>query len=247
MIKEFGSYLLFLRAMFSNPIPWRMFLSRFFKECLHIGIDSLFIVCIISIFMGGATCIQLSSQLKIPLIGKGFIGIAVRNMTISELAPTVIGVVFAGKIASSIASELGSMRISEQIDALEMMGVNSANYLVLPKIIATVCMYPLLVIIAMFLSIYGGFLACKFLISNSTDAYISGLRNDFDFYEVEVALYKSLVYGFLIASIASFQGFHTRGGALDVGQASTKAVTNSCIAILTADLFLVYALLSHRI
>jgi len=117
----------------------------------------------------------------------------------------------------------------------------------LPKIIATVCMYPLLVIIAMFLSIYGGFLACKFLISNSTDAYISGLRNDFDFYEVEVALYKSLVYGFLIASIASFQGFHTRGGALDVGQASTKAVTNSCIAILTADLFLVYALLSHRI
>ena len=247
MIREFGAYLLFLRAMFANPVPWRMFLARVFKECLQIGIDSLFIVCIISIFMGGASCIQLSSQLKSPFIGKDFIGLAVRNMTISELAPTVIGIVFAGKVGSSIASELGSMRISEQIDALEMMGVNSSNYLVFPKIIATVCMYPLLVIIAIFLSIYGGFLTCKFLTSTSGAAYIHGLRNAFEFYDVQVALYKGVAYGFLVSSIAAFQGFNTRGGALDVGQSSTKAVTNSCIAILIADLFLVYVCFSHRI
>jgi phospholipid/cholesterol/gamma-HCH transport system permease protein len=247
MVKELGSYLLFLRAMFGNPVPWRMFLARVSKECLQVGIDSLFIVCIISIFMGGATCIQLASQLKSPFIGKEFIGLAVRNMTVSELAPTVIGIVFTGKIGSSMASELGSMRISEQIDALEIMGVNANSYLVFPKIIATVCMYPLLVIIAIFLSIYGGFLSCKFLTSVPPQSYINGLRNAFEFYDIQVALYKALVYGFIISSIACYKGFNTRGGALDVGQASTNAVTNSCIAILVADLFLVYILLGHRI
>lgn len=246
MVKELGEYLLFLRAMFGNPVPSRMFLSRISKECIQVGIDSLFIICIISIFIGGATCIQLASQLQSPFIGKSFIGIAVRNMTISELAPTVIGIVFTGKIGSSMASELGSMRISEQIDALEIMGVNANNYLVLPKIIATVFMYPLLVIIAMFLSIYGGFLACKYLTSIPPQAYIDGLRNSFDAYSVHIALYKSLAYGFIISSIACYKGFNTRGGALDVGKSSTDAVTNSCIAILIADLFLVYILLGHR-
>ncbi|MCT4697455.1 MAG: ABC transporter permease [Candidatus Cardinium sp.] len=247
MIKAFGAYLLFLRAMFGNPIPYRMFLARVSKECIQIGVDSLFIVCIISIFMGGATCIQLASQLKNPLITKDFIGVAVRNMTVSELAPTVIGIVFTGNIGSSIASELGSMRISEQIDALEIMGVNANNYLVLPKIIATVLMYPLLVIIAIFLSIYGGFLSCKWLTSIPPQAYINGLRNAFDAYDVHVALYKSLVYAFIISSIACYKGFFTKGGALDVGKSSTNAVTSSCIAILIADLFLVYVLLGHRI
>ncbi|WP_339044440.1 ABC transporter permease [Cardinium endosymbiont of Tipula unca] len=245
MVKALGEYLLFLRAMFGNTVPFRMFLSRISKECIQVGIDSLFIVCIISIFIGGATCIQLASQLQSPFIGKSFIGVAVRNMTISELAPTVIGIVFTGKIGSSMASELGSMRISEQIDALEIMGVNANNYLVLPKIIATVFMYPLLVIIAMFLSIYGGFLACKYLTSVPSQAYIDGLRNAFDSYSVHIALYKSLAYGFIISSIACYKGFTTRGGALDVGKSSTDAVTNSCIAILIADLFLVYVLLGH--
>ncbi|TDG94367.1 MlaE family ABC transporter permease [Cardinium endosymbiont of Culicoides punctatus] len=247
MIKELGEYLLFLRAMFGNVVPLRMFWSQVVKECLQVGIDSLFIICIISIFIGGATCIQLASQLKSPFISKSFIGVAVRNMTISELAPTVIGIVFTGKIGSSMASELGSMRISEQIDALEIMGVNTHNYLVLPKIIATVCMYPLLVIIAMFLSIYGGFLACKYLTHLPPQAYIDGLRNTFDPFSVDIALYKSVVYGFIVSSIACYKGFTTRGGALDVGKSSTNAVTSSCIAILVADLFLVYVLLGHHI
>lgn len=242
-----GKYLAFLRAMFGNPVPYRMFLGRVTKECMQVGVDSFFIVCIISIFMGGATCIQLASQLKSPFITKDFIGVAVRNMTVSELAPTVIGIVFTGKIGSSMASELGSMRISEQIDALEIMGVNANNYLVLPKIVATVLMYPFLVIIAMFLSIYGGFCACKWLTSIPPQAYINGLRNAFNPYDIHVSLYKSLVYGFIISSIACYKGFFTRGGSLDVGKSSTNAVTNSCIAILIADLFLVYLLLGHRI
>jgi phospholipid/cholesterol/gamma-HCH transport system permease protein len=247
MVKELGEYLLFLAAMFENPVPFRMFLSRVSKECMQVGVDSLFIVCVISIFMGGATCIQLVSQLDNPLLEKSFIGLAVRNMTVSELAPTVIGIVFAGKIGSSMASELGSMRISEQIDALEIMGVNANNYLVLPKILASVFMYPLLIIIAMFLSIYGGFLTCKFLTSVPPQAYIEGLRKMFDPYVIHVALYKALVYGWLTSSIACYKGSHTRGGALNVGKSSTDAVTNSCIAILIADVLLVYVLLGSGI
>lgn len=247
MVKEFGEYLLFLRAMFGNSVPYRMFFSRVAQECVQVGVDSLFVICIISIFIGGATYIQLASQLKNPLISNAFIGVAVRNMTISELAPTVIGIVFTGKIGSSMASELGSMRISEQIDALNIMGVNAHNYLVLPKIIATMFMYPLLVIIAMFLSIYGGFLTCKFVTPEITQAYIDGLRQSFDVYDVHISLYKSLAYGFIISSFACYKGFTTRGGALDVGKSSTDAVTNICIGILVADLFLVYVFLGHRI
>lgn len=248
MIKLFGAYLLFLRSMFGNVVPWRLLLSQISKECLHIGVESLAIVSIISIFMGGATCVQLAAQMKGSLfMPKFFIGLAVRNMTISELAPTVIGIVFTGKIGSSMASELGSMRISEQIDALEIMGVNASNYLALPKIIATLLMYPLLVIIAMFLSIYGGFLACQALTTISPQAYVTGLRNTFDAYSVYIALYKSVAYGFITASIACYKGFTTRGGALDVGRSSTDAVTSSCIAILVADLLLVYGLLGHGI
>lgn len=245
MIKKFKSYILFLQSMFTNPIPWRIFLDQTLKECIKIGIDSLLIVAIISIFIGGATCIQLASQITNPLIGKEFIGIAIRNMTISELSPTVIGIVFAGKVGSSMASELGSMRISEQIDALEIMGLNAKNYLVLPKIIASICMYPLLVIISMFLSIYGGFIACKFLLSIPSQAYIQGLRYDVQFYSIQVALYKAIIYGFLIASISCYKGFHTQGGALGVGKASTQAVTYSCIALLITDLLLVYVLFNN--
>ncbi|AWN81372.1 MlaE family ABC transporter permease [Candidatus Cardinium hertigii] len=247
MVKELKAYLLFLRAMFGNAVPYRMFLARLTKECIQIGVDSVGIVCIISIFMGSATFVQLASQMTNPFMPKSIIGLAVRNMTVSELAPTVIGIVFTGKISSSIASELGSMRISEQIDALEIMGINTKNYLALPKIIATVCMFPLLVIIAMFLSIYGGYLACTWLTTFSPKAYLDGLRQAFDVYDVHVALYKSLVYGFMLSSLACYKGFTTRGGALDVGQASTDAVTNSCLAILIADLFLVYGLLGNRV
>jgi phospholipid/cholesterol/gamma-HCH transport system permease protein len=245
MIEEFGEYLIFLRAMFGNVVPYRMFLDRVCKECLKVGVESFFIVCIISVFIGGATCIQLAAQMNNALMAKSFIGVAVRNMTISELAPTIIGIVFAGKIGSSMASELGSMRISEQIDALEIMGVNANNYLVFPKIIATVCMYPLLVITSIFLSICGGFIACKFLTSIPAQYYIDGLRQMFRVYDVHIALYKSLTYGFIVSSIACYKGFTTKGGSLGVGQASTEAVTNSCIAILISDLFLVYALLGN--
>ena len=171
------------------------------------------------------------------------IGYAVREMTILESAPTVTALVFAGRVGSSMAGQLGSMRITEQIDALEIMGINTSSYLVLPKILASIFTYPLLVIISAFLAIYSGLLTAKFVVCISSEDYIYGLRYGFDPYSVYFALYKSLVYAFLIASVASYRGFYISGGALELGKATTRAVTESCIAILLADYVLTQMLL----
>jgi phospholipid/cholesterol/gamma-HCH transport system permease protein len=159
----------------------------------------------------------------------------VREMTILELAPTITSIVLAGKVGSNIAGGLGTMRITEQIDALEVMGINSASYLVLPKIIAALLMFPLLVIVAMTLSILGGYIAGTFSGALSAQEYIEGLRSEFIPYNIVFALIKSFVFAFLISSISSYLGYHTKGGALEVGAASTSAVTNSIIAVLIAD------------
>ena len=195
--------------------------------------------------MGAITTMQTALQFTIPDSFKYMIGLSVRNMTILELAPTVIGVIFAGKVSSNIASELGAMRISEQIDALEIMGINAANYLVLPKVIATLLMYPLLVIIAIALALYGAFLTCLLLpsINLTPEMYIAGLQFDFEMYILYTAIYKALTFAFIISSVACYKGFYTFGGALEVGKASTSAVTTSCIAILIAECFLAKLLL----
>ena len=164
-------------------------------------------------------------------------------MTVQELAPTVIAIVFAGKVGSSISSGLGTMRITEQIDALEVMGVNSASYLVLPKVIASIIMYPLLVILAMFLSIYGGYIAGTLTNIITEQEYIYGIRLDFNPYTIKFAMIKSVAFAFLISSISAYKGYFTKGGALEVGIASTSAVTNSCIAVLLADYLLAQLLL----
>ncbi len=205
---------------------------------MQIGINSIKIVAIISFFIGAVTAVQTAYNLVSPLIPKYMIGILVRDMTILELAPTIIGIVFAGKVGSSIAGGLGTMRITEQIDALEVMGINSASYLVLPKILAGVIMYPLLVILAMFLSISGGYLAGMLANLLTPGEYIYGIRFEFVEFNVYFALIKAFVFAFLVTSISAFKGYYTRGGALEVGKASTNAVTDSCIAILIADYLL---------
>lgn len=239
---DIKSYFLFLHSMFTKPVSWKMFWRQVIGECVQVGVDSLFIVTIISIFMGGASYIQLDAQVTNPFVSKSFVSFGVRNMIISELSPTVIGIVFAGKVGASIASELGTMRISEQIDALEIMGINPNNYLVLPKIIATMFMYPFLVIISIFLALYGGFLVCKFLMFEDPQVYIHGIRNDFQFHSIVVAIYKSIIFAFFISSISCFKGLKTECDASSIGRASTKAVTASFIAILITDLLLVYML-----
>lgn len=242
-MKSLGKYFLFLGSLFTNREAFRTYVALTLDESIIIGINSIVIVVIVSTFMGAVTAVQTAYNLVSPLIANYVISLIVRDMTVLELAPTITAIVFAGKVGSNIAGGLGTMRITEQIDALEVMGINSASYLVLPKIIATVIVYPMLVVISGFLSIYGGYLAGILTGVITETEYIYGIRADFNPYTVTFALIKSVFFAFLIASISSYKGFYTKGGALEVGKASTSAVTNSCIAILTADFLLAQLLL----
>ncbi len=226
-----------------NRESFKTYVRLVIDESILVGVGSIFIVAIVSTFMGAVTAVQTAYNLVSPLIQDYIIGTLVRDMTVQELAPTVISLVFAGKVGSSISSGLGTMRITEQIDALEVMGINSASYLVLPKIVAAIIMYPLLVILAMFLSIYGGYLAGTLTNVITEQEYIYGIRLDFNPYTIQFAMIKSVVFAFLISSISAYKGYYTKGGALEVGIASTSAVTNSCIAILLADYLLAALLL----
>ena len=242
-MQQLGQYILFLGQLFTNREAFKIYINRIFDEAVSIGVGSVFIVSIVSTFIGAVTAVQTAYNLIAPYIPKTVIGLLVRDTTILELAPTIMAIVLAGKVGSNIASELGTMRITEQIDALEVMGVNSASYLVLPKIIAFIFTYPMLVILAAFLSMLGGYIAGVLTDSVTPAQYITGLRQDFVEFNVTFAMIKSVVFAFLISSISSFKGYYTHGGALEVGQSSTAAVTNSCIAILLADYLLAQLLL----
>lgn len=229
---------MFMGSLFVKRESFKTYVKLVIDESMTIGVGSILIVVIISTFIGAVTAVQTAYNLISPLIPNHIISLIVRDMTLLELAPTITALVFAGKVGSSIAGELGTMRITEQIDALEVMGINASSYLVLPKIIASILMYPLLVILAGFLSILGGYLAGTLTNVITPEEYVYGIRLDFIEYNIIFALVKSVVFAFLVASISSYKGFYTRGGALEVGLASTSAVTNSCIAILLADYLL---------
>jgi phospholipid/cholesterol/gamma-HCH transport system permease protein len=243
MVTTFGKFLLFLQSMLTRKERVAVLWKRVIDEATLIGVDSIFIVSIVSAFIGAVTCVQIAYNLTNPLIPKSTIGFMVREMTILELAPTITSIVLAGKVGSSIAGGLGTMRITEQIDALEVMGINSASYLVLPRILGALITFPLLVILAMGLSILGGYLAGTLSGAMTGQEYVEGIRDTFIPYNIVFALIKSVVFAFLVSSISSYKGFYTRGGALEVGAASTNAVTNSIIAILLADYVLAQTLL----
>lgn len=242
-MKSIGKYFIFMGSLFTNRESFSTYVKLVFEESMQIGIKSITIVAIVSTFIGAVTAVQTAYNLVSPLIADYVIGLIVRDMTLLELAPTITAIVFAGKVGSNIAGGLGTMRITEQIDALEVMGINPASYLVLPKVVASMIMYPLLVIIAAFLSIYGGFLAGTLSGVITGEEYIYGIRADFNEFTITFMMIKSVVFAFLVASISSYKGFYTKGGALEVGIASTSAVTNSCIAILLADYLLAQLLL----
>jgi phospholipid/cholesterol/gamma-HCH transport system permease protein len=242
-MKIIGRYFLFLLSLIVKRESFNTYVRLIIGECIKVGIDSIFIVAIISTFIGAVTAVQTAYNIVSPLIPNYVVSLVVRDMTLLELAPTITAIVFAGKVGSNIAGELGTMRISEQIDALEVMGINSSSFLVLPKIIACLIMYPLLVILAGFLGIVGGYIAATLTGAMTPDEYIYGIRADFIEYNVTFALIKSIVFAFLISTISAFTGYFTQGGALEVGRASTKAVTTSCIAILSADYLLAQLLL----
>ncbi len=242
-MRKLGEYILFLSALFKNPESFRTYRKLILDECILVGINSIVLVAIVSVFMGAVSTLQTAYNLVNPLIPDNVIGLVVRDLTILELAPTITGIIFAGKVGSSIAGNLGTMRITEQIDALEVMGINSVSYLVLPKIVATLLMYPFLVILAGTLAISGGFLAAKFGGVLAPADYFIGLKLEFNEFSVYFALIKSVVFAFLVSSISAYMGFFTKGGALEVGQSSTRAVTVSCIAILLSDFVLAQLLL----
>lgn len=237
-MKTFGKFLLFISSLFSRGESFRILFNRTIDEAILIGINSIFIVAIVSTFIGAVTCVQIAYNLTNALIPRSTIGFMVREMTILELAPTITSIVLAGKVGSNIAGGLGTMKITDQVDALEVMGINSASYLVLPKIIASIIMFPLLVIVAMALSIGGGYIAGTFTGALTAQEYIEGIRDEFVPFNIVFSLIKSVVFAFLISSISSFEGYYTKGGALEVGASSTNAVTKSIIAVLIADFIL---------
>lgn len=237
-MSKLGKYLIFLSKLFTNPEKFRVYWALLMQECKDIGINSMLIVTIVASFLGAVTCVQTAANMDNPFVPNYIISLIVRDSTILELGPTITCVVLAGKIGSNIASQLGTMRISEQIDALEVMGINSSSYLVLPKMIAAMLTFPMLVTMACFLGIYGGYLAGWLTGAVTQQEYIYGLQFAFKPNYVLFALIKSVVFGFLVVTIAAFQGFYTKGGAYEVGKASTAAVTNACIAILIADYLL---------
>jgi phospholipid/cholesterol/gamma-HCH transport system permease protein len=238
IFSDIGRYLLMLKGMFSRPENGKMYWKEFIHQCTEIGFGSLGIVAIISVFIGAVSTIQTAYQLVSPLIPASTIAQIVRDTVILEFAPTLVCIVLAGVAGSRIASELGNMRVSEQIDALEIMGINTKTYLILPKIGAAVIMIPLLVVIAMVLGIWGGRLAGTASGIISGNVFDKGLLEFFVPYNVFFALTKAYVFAFIISSIPAFYGYYVKGGALEIGRASTKAVVVSCILILFADYIL---------
>ena len=237
-MREFGSYVLFLQSLIVRRETFATYYKLTLEEAILIGIKSARLIALVSTFMGAVTTVQIAGNLVSPFVPRFVISQVVREMTVLELAPTIIAIIYAGKVGSSMAGGLGTMRITEQIDALEVMGINSASYLVLPKIIASLMMYPCLVIISGVCALVGGYLVGTFTGIITPAEYIQGVRYSFNPSMIGFALTKSFVFAFLIASISSFKGYFTHGGALEVGISTTAAVTNSVIAVLLADYFL---------
>ncbi|MCD8529213.1 MAG: ABC transporter permease [Chitinophagales bacterium] len=243
-LSDIGKYFIMLGSMFTRPENMRMYFKETFRQIYQIGLGSLLIIAIVSTFVGAVTAVQFSIQLlDIGLIPMWWMGIIVRDSLILELAPTISALLLAGKVGSNIASELGSMRVTEQIDALEIMGVNTKSYLIGPKIAGAMFIVPFLIVTAVFLGIVGGGLAGSLGGFFTPDEYVRGLQDGHENYYIVVMLIKSYVFAFIITSISCFQGYYVKGGALEIGSASTRAVVNSSIVIIIANFLIAYLLL----
>src|ERR1700743_1059132 len=240
---EFGLYLLTLKGMFSKPENGKMYWKEFMHQCADIGIGSLGIVAIISVFMGAVSPLQTAYQLVSPLIPISTIAQIVRDTVILEFSPTLVCIVLAGVVGSKIASEVGNMGVSEQIDAIEIMGINTKSYLVMPKLLAAIVVIPMLVVISAVLGIWGGRLAATMTGIFSGAAFDKGLHQFFKPYNVFFALAKAYPFAFIISSIPAYYGYNVQGGALEIGRASTKSGVVSCVLVLFADYVLSAVLL----
>jgi phospholipid/cholesterol/gamma-HCH transport system permease protein len=238
MFHTLGRYILLLRLSFRRPEKFSVYWAEVMREMTSQGVGSLGIISIISVFIGAVATVQVAFQLSSPLVPQSIAGSISRDSTILEFSPTISALVLAGRIGSSIASQIGTMRVTEQIDALEIMGVNTPGYLISPKIISGITMIPLLTVVSVLLGLSGGYLACIVSRDISPTDYVVGLRDSFKPVIVTVCAVKSIAFGFIITSVCSYFGFYTSGGALEVGQSATKGVVFSCIWILFADLII---------
>ncbi|MCR5570040.1 MAG: ABC transporter permease [Paludibacteraceae bacterium] len=244
IIEHVGSFTKLMKLTLTIPDRWSMFGRQYLREIMKLGIDSIFIDIIISLFIGMAITIQMKLNMSNPVLPGYLTGLAVRDTLLLEFSPTILCLILAGKVGSNIASEIGTMRITEQIDAIDIMGINSANYLILPKITAFISVIPSLVIISIFSGILGGYGVAEFTDTITVTEYTQGIQYSFVPFYVTYAIIKSMVFAFIISSVASYYGYTVKGGALEVGKNSTKAVVNSSIIILGSNFMLTKLLLT---
>ena len=243
IFEQIGRYFILMRKVFSRPEKRSIYRRRIIYEMEALGLNSIGLTAIISVFIGAVITLQMSINLESPFIPRYIIGYATRETMILEFSSTVVALILAGKVGSSIASEIGTMRITEQIDALEIMGVNSASYLILPKIVASVFFFPFLTILSILIGVIGGYLISVLTGIMIPDDYVQGLLYDFRIYSIIYTLIKMAFFAFIITSISAFFGYYAKGNSLEVGVASTKAVVASSIVIMIFNLILTQILL----
>lgn len=244
LLEQIGIYILLMKRTFSRPEKHGILYRQVMREIEKVGINSFGIVVIISLFVGAVITIQVNFNIENPLLPTYLVGLTVRDSLLLEFSSTMMALILAGKVGSSIASELGMMRITEQIDALEVMGVNSASYLILPKIIASIVFFPILCLLSIIVGLFGGYLACALANVIPPADYINGIQYGFRPNYVSYALTKTVFYALIITSVSSYFGYHVKGGAVEVGKSSTKAVVQSSIIILLANLILTRTILA---
>lgn len=243
-LSEFGNFSIFIVKVFSKPEKLKLTIREFREELIKLGINSIPIVVIISFFIGAVITLQTAYNIRTPLVPTYLVGYLVRESMLLEFSSTIVSLILAGKIGSNIASEIGTMRITEQIDALELMGVNSASYLVAPKIVAAMIISPILYVFSVFIGISGGVIAGQLGGAVNIVNFIQGLQFNLNLYYILYSVIKTIFFGFVITAIPAYYGYYVSGGALDVGKASTKAVVNSSIAVLILNLVLTQILLN---
>ncbi|APZ45025.1 ABC transporter permease [Polaribacter reichenbachii] len=243
-IEHIGKYFIMLKQVFKRPQKARIFYDSLMKEIEELGLKSLGIIMFISFFIGGVIALQTALNIDSAFIPKSLIGFATKRSIILEFAPTFCSIILAGKVGSYITSSIGTMRVTEQIDALDVMGINSLNHLVLPKVIATVCFYPFLILLGMMLGIFGGWIAGVLSDLFSGVDYIEGLQTEFKPFLIYYAIIKTLVFAFLIATVPSYHGYYVKGGSIAVGKASTQSVVWTTILIVIANYLLTQMLLT---
>ena len=243
ILTHIGKYFIMLRNTFGKFTKWRILKQLILKDIDTLIIGSIGIVSFISFFVGGVVAIQTALNLENPLLPKNLIGFATRQSVILEFAPTFISVIMAGKVGSYITSSLGTMRVTEQIDALEVMGINTYNYLIFPKIIS-LSLYPLIICVSMFLGIFGGYIACVYGGFSSSADFVEGIQMDFIPFHVGYAFIKTLFFSFILPTIPSYHGYFMTGGALEVGKASTVSFVWTSVVIILVNYLITQLLLT---